>query len=391
MEGYRSFSLSTCSPHSSEGGASYRSTPETKLTAFSPEDLRGEPKAIANSGIKIKLPPAFTLHAASNKVDFVGRVTGPASTEIHDPFTTTRNTLQYATASIARPKLSPTAISFTPSLDVEQPRSLKGSRCFHESLPPGQRLGTSAVSYLNATSVPDTAPLDLKLGNGSLVATPEAFLSPIGPLASTSTGIATLENESSKALGNSRYLMISNILKNVSIAELNEIFTVSTFLHSLLFTYSLQAQEIAIPIVIVTTDLAMMGTIYVKYNDLREAMNTFHKLYYSHKEWIIQYIGAKQFILKHQPQNFLYTSEQEGQVTVRAFYHGQRQNFDICITQELIKGLLHNFGSFFSFAIVSCEFPALVCRVEYFDTTAANLAITQLGELKVPVGENRVS
>ena len=232
MEGYRSFSLSTCSPHSSEGGASYRSTPETKLTAFSPEDLRGEPKAIANSGIKIKLPPAFILHAASNKVNFVGRVTDLASTEIHDPFTTSRKAHQCVTTSIARPKLSPTAISFTPSFDIEQPRSLKDSQRFHESVPPGQRVGISAVSYLNATSVPDTAPLDSKLGNRSLVATPEAFLSPIRPLASTCTGIATQANESSKALGNSRYLMISNISKNVSIAELNEIFTVSMFLHS---------------------------------------------------------------------------------------------------------------------------------------------------------------
>ena len=74
-------------------------------------------------------------------------------------------------------------------------------------------------------------------------------------------------------------------------------------------------------------------------------------------------------------------------MTVRAFYHGQRQNFNICVTQELIKGLLHNFGSIFSFDMVSCDFPAFVCRVEYFDTTAATLAITQLDELKVPVGK----
>ena len=139
---------------------------------------------------------------------------------------------------------------------------------------------------------------------------------------------------------------------------------------------------------IVTTDLGIMGTIYVKYNDLRETANTFYKLQCSHKEWIVQYIGPKYFTLKHQPQDHLQTSEHEGQMIISAFYHGQRQYFHIGDTQKLVKELLYSFGQLFSFDVISFDFPALICKVEFFDTAAVNRAMTQLKELKIPVGPN---
>ena len=134
------------------------------------------------------------------------------------------------------------------------------------------------------------------------------------------------------------------------------------------------------------TDLAMMGTIYIKYNDLRESETTFSKLQQSKEEWNVQYIGAKHFIFKYQPQDFFYTSEYDGQMVMSAFYQGQRQHFHIDNIQELVKALLCNFGELFSFDVISCDFPAVICKAEFFNATAAVLATTQLRNLKIPVG-----
>ena len=227
MDGHYSFSTSNCSPYSSEGIASHRSTPDTKLTAFSLEDSRNESKATANSGIKIKLPPAFTLQGSSNKASFYGRSIDPTSIRAHDPFVTTPNDVYDPVVSAIRPKLSPTATSFTPSFRNGQARSIKGSPDIHEYSIPRQRLGASAVSYLNATSVPDTAPQGPNLGADLLTAPHDSLPSPIGPRAFASMSSAILNKESLNVRGCSRYLMISNIVKNVSTTELNEIFTVS--------------------------------------------------------------------------------------------------------------------------------------------------------------------
>ena len=234
MDYHQTFSLSNCSPHSSEGVISHHSTPETKLTAFSPEDSRDEPKVVANSGIKIKLPPAFALQGVSNRQIFCGGSSNFASNGAYDPFVTTPNEFSNPITTTIRPKLSPTATSFTPSINNGQIESLENLSPLRDSLVPGQRSGGSAVSYLSATSVPDIAPSPSNFRCNSFTTTYDTVLSPIGSRVSTSTSSSALDEESSNSQGHSRYLMISNITRNVSTAELNDKFTVSSSLHKLI-------------------------------------------------------------------------------------------------------------------------------------------------------------
>ena len=215
------------SPHSSEGVFSDHGTPATKLTAFSPEDARDEPKVMANSGIKIHQPPTFTLQGVPIKGSPHGKAARSTNLEAHDPFTTTPSAVTIHGSTLAAPRLSPVATSFTPSAGAlnklpsnsSQPSATRTQR---------RPMGVDTVSYLTATSVPDTV-WNSTITRNHLSVVSDTLLSPIGPRAvPASTGPALTEDAFNPMSDCSRYLMISQVSKTTNPQELNEIFTVSS-------------------------------------------------------------------------------------------------------------------------------------------------------------------
>ena len=74
------------SPQSSNDRASMQNTPETKLTAFSPELPRSSHTVAISSGTPRKIPPAFSLVARELQAS-VDSVAGPSTApESQDPF-----------------------------------------------------------------------------------------------------------------------------------------------------------------------------------------------------------------------------------------------------------------------------------------------------------------
>ena len=133
------------------------------------------------------------------------------------------------------------------------------------------------------------------------------------------------------------------------------------------------------------SDLNTAGIIYLRYTDLREAEKSFSRLKEACKDWSLQYIGARHFVLKYQPQDFFSTSDYEGQVCLNAAYYGPRQRFNSNNISNLIKELLQHYGDLKSFEIAFCCFPRMVFKSEFFDTKAADRAVAKLNGFKFAV------
>ena len=100
-------------------------TPETKLTAFSPELLRNENATSTNSKTPRKLPPAFSLVSRPLQAS-VESVEGPSSPTTQDPFVM-RSLNEEIQKTVKVPKFSPSAQTFTPCFTPARLHSDLGS------------------------------------------------------------------------------------------------------------------------------------------------------------------------------------------------------------------------------------------------------------------------
>ena len=237
MSNQHSATLSASSSPSSVDIESHHGTPGTKLTEFSPEDCRAEPKSVTAGGMKVNLPPTFALQGVPMKLSPNGKARS-AIQGAQDPFTSNTSNVGMADpGAVTGPKLSPTAATFTPLQPTSELTIVNGSQVSAFGPPTSnaasQHLG---VAYLNATSVPDSAPLHRKPPQNLLSYPGGVILPPIGPPAP-----GTLSSPSSNADGSSagpclvgidcsRYFKISQVSTQTSPQQLNGIFGVSTLL-----------------------------------------------------------------------------------------------------------------------------------------------------------------
>jgi hypothetical protein len=237
MAEHVSFERGSSSSPSSGGVESNHGTPGTKVTEFSPEETRCEPKIDHKSSIKINNPPAFTLQSISAQV---GTTSKGSAMGIQDPFTTSSNGLSVNASVNSGPKLSPTAATFKPGslpvkLTVVNPTKPKLTNLNSVAGPstPQQAAPPSSVSYLNATSVPDAVSMHCKPAVHVCV-TGSTLQAPIGPPNITNATIMQPTNEPSfpqflsATIGSSRYLKIGQVPKTTTHKELNSFFTVSS-------------------------------------------------------------------------------------------------------------------------------------------------------------------
>lgn len=101
------------SPSSSEAVASTQNTPETKLTAFSPEELRSSHRAVKTGIVRPNVPPAFALNIYA-RPSSSGNAGNPTASTFSDPFVGPSNLAGIGLSASDLPKLSPAATSFTP-------------------------------------------------------------------------------------------------------------------------------------------------------------------------------------------------------------------------------------------------------------------------------------
>lgn len=228
MEAKHDFGISS-SPHSSEEVGSFRGTPDTKLTAFSPEEFRTGTKTSAHRSSKLHVPPTYNL----NEGQVMMSATCDTTVSSQDPFFTTKGGSSNRVAT-AVPKLSPTASDFEPSGQLNTTKSALNTTA-RNLLPlaiPGHN-ATSAIGVLAASSVPDVPQTKLQLTSYSSSLTADSLVSPVSQGSfSSSFGSITVVN--SPKVGpfstdgdTSRYLKISNVAARISAKELEETFNVS--------------------------------------------------------------------------------------------------------------------------------------------------------------------
>ena len=103
------------SPNSSEEIESRHGTPETKLTAFSPEDVRLQPRVGEYKIVRSNLPPPFALEQPQGHVGSTVGAGNNVAFGSQDPFVTNASTAYRTYSPRPPPRLSPGASSFTPS------------------------------------------------------------------------------------------------------------------------------------------------------------------------------------------------------------------------------------------------------------------------------------
>lgn len=102
------------SPNSSEEIESHHGTPETKISSFSPEDFRNQPKTSAYGTVRANLPPAFSLSQSQDMSSPTSKLGNLALFGSQDPFISISGCASAGRGGNDPPKLSPVASTFTP-------------------------------------------------------------------------------------------------------------------------------------------------------------------------------------------------------------------------------------------------------------------------------------
>lgn len=138
---------------------------------------------------------------------------------------------------------------------------------------------------------------------------------------------------------------------------------------------------------IVLAELAPTGTIYVKFADIRDADRAYSKIQCIRRDWSVQHIGARHFVMKHQPESLKYSpvSMYEGQVLVSAKISGLSQSFDAEGVGRLVKGLLGTYGDLMAFEMSFDRGTFAAYRAEFFSAGAVDSALAKMDEIKIAV------
>ena len=211
------------SPNSSEEIGSHQGTPETKLTAFSPEELRAQPNLSAYGLVKPNVPPAFSLGKSQGKSSPINLSIGTLFGS-QDPFVSASG----SASAIRSSNLSPTASSFTP-FNLQQngfaPGGPRGLNPF-VSQPENQNDTFGGDSILKTPTVA----ANLHSEQDQVFLGSQTYSN---PLASTQLGRHLTIEVVPPKIGNfssesetSRSLMICQISRKTTLKEIDEFFSV---------------------------------------------------------------------------------------------------------------------------------------------------------------------
>ncbi|KAI9810954.1 MAG: hypothetical protein M1827_005685 [Pycnora praestabilis] len=388
MDSYRQLSFCS-SPESSEG--SQRGTPETKVTVFSPEETRSSQRAGLSPEVAKKgSPPTFSLDfvqsielpsfTGSRYARAVSAGSKPSAFHLFgsqdlclggkDPFVSNES----RSGVLGLQKLSPTASAFTPGANSSDSVSLRSlaHQDYTVSASKPRDVLPLGVSYLNATSIPDTADaggdhLRTYLNSVAIESPPTT---PKGQRsASSPSTLVKVEGSFSTDGVLSRSLVIERISNDTSEKELQDFFDVQLF-------PSLKGLSLV--------ELHSTRTIYIAFTDMRDSERAYHAASDLRPHWKTQYLTPNRFAQKHLSGNALFVSAYEGQVIVKAHFTGPRQQFSAKIIHQLVYELLENYGHMKAFVMLDMEDLSYVgFRAEFYDTKAADAAAVTLNGFRI--------
>lgn len=223
------------SPNSSEEVESHHGTPATKLSAFSPEDFRTQPKGITYGTVRSNLPPAFTLSHAQGNSSPKAQLGDNNTFGSQDPFVTVSGCASSSQGSSDPPKLSPVASSFTPfKFQKHAPASLTLQSLKVSPPKSNGQVGVLGLGHVATSSVPVISSAKVEPGRYSMPVGSEVPISSISqPISSVSPSDHTsVEPDSTKMGqfssdgGTSRSLAISQIPKTTSKDDVDGFFSV---------------------------------------------------------------------------------------------------------------------------------------------------------------------
>ncbi|KAL8760165.1 MAG: hypothetical protein Q9184_003408 [Pyrenodesmia sp. 2 TL-2023] len=352
---------------------SHRGTPDTKSTALSPEDL--QPKHITSTRVAptSNQPPTFSL---STVPTFRG--TGIDSTVAghHDPFVTIKSGT-VGTRPTGPPKLSPIAPTFTPmglnendggsivSQAMAAPIDSNRSTYLYTpgSLPSASMMSELAYDHTSRETYL-TSPTTSANAFHSNPTSPGSLASPGTERQLPKLGRFTSEGSIS------RCVMISQIDRSTPPSEIETVISPKTF----------QSRK-----GLVFDHLSLTGTVYVKFTDIRDAIDAVASLHRLRGDWLVQYLPLPSREL-HSREAFgtnSIASKYEGQLFVKAYFSGPSPFFDLDTVSRLILDLLNNYGGLKAYYAVITVYPIVAYRAEFFDTKDAEHAIVHLNGFRI--------
>lgn len=137
----------------------------------------------------------------------------------------------------------------------------------------------------------------------------------------------------------------------------------------------------------VINDSSIVGKVYVKFADIRDADMAFLKVRTIDRKWNVQHLSSVEFGLKSEPDhvNPSRLSMYEGEVLVKAVFNGHLAQSDVEGIGRLIYELLGNEGK-----VMACEVSAVMptvasYRAEFYDLRTSEKALTDLDGIKLAV------
>ncbi|KAI9697902.1 MAG: hypothetical protein M1836_004254 [Candelina mexicana] len=375
------------SPHTSEN--SHAGTPETRLTAFSPEDFRISEK-VAGGPIypKESGPPTFSLeHAHGDIVGYTNasnakpglpntkpiafHLFGPPELstrrESKDPFLSESVNAQ-RTSIHHHQKLSPTASTFTPINGLD-PRSSNFGQA-SSTASQANTVGPSKTGYVDVAAIPNAAgsqdPQLMRYLNSVAAGSVQANGQRPSSKPTTPTKSCGPFSTDSKV---SRSLVIERISRNTSGEELTEFFNVQLFptLKGLLLV-----------------ELNSNGTVYLGFTDIRDTENAYRKAQSLRPNWSVHFVTPDQFAQKQKPGSAPFVSAYEGQVLISAHFAGPSEQFKPKVIHQLVRELLVNYGELKAYEQLNAgEPPFMGFRAEFFNTIHAESAVEALNGFKI--------
>ncbi|DAA79513.1 TPA_exp: putative Meiosis protein MEI2 [Trichophyton benhamiae CBS 112371] len=339
------------SPRSSEQANSRNGSPETRLTAFSPEHSRSQQFAPASS----ELPLRSSLRRSIFQQ------------EAQNPFIT----VPPPGFSSGRIQLSPTASSFTPgSFDRNASSGPMSSPTFIQDQNPAN------LADLTKTSVPDTPGLvsaftprgsvDFGPIGGARVSPPSSASSKYIP----GPYVMYYQQGHFDAENRNRAFVIEGVPVDMPYHDIAAIFNHREF------------NTVKGPVL---SELASHGRIYVGFTDIYEAKMAAVKAKSFFPNWRFHALTAKEFTQKFEPSLAPTTSDYEGQIFATVYYNSGPEETDGRIISHSFKTLLSTYGEIKAFHSIPTDHNNIVnFHVEFSDTRAADNVVSGLNGSSLP-------
>ena len=140
-------------------------------------------------------------------------------------------------------------------------------------------------------------------------------------------------------------------------------------------------------VAIVSSELAINGTIYAKFADIHDADKVFSTIQHGDVPWSVKHIAPKYFALKHHPESLRLApvSMYEGQVLVVVSQSTMPQRLDVGNLGSLVKEVLEHCGELMTFSFDRAEACKAVFRAEYCNINCADNALLYVEGVKLAV------